>query len=133
MHCSVLSGLTPIVVIGIVAPVWPELATARSCGGSAAQPVSLMRCCEDDICALSDKTNVRLAGIDAPAAKGTMGGKGQQGSDVAAATLRERLVGKPGFTMSVHDRDRYGRTVGEFCIDGKSVNVEIGVSRPFDC
>jgi micrococcal nuclease len=103
----------------------PDFAHAETCGGVAARPVSVMRCYDGDTCTLSDKTKVRLAGIDAPEKKGTMGGSGQLGSEAAAVALRDRLVGKSGVTMSVHDRDRYGRTVGEFCFDGKSINVEM--------
>ena len=112
------------VSIGICATI-RDFAHADTCGGVAARPVSVMRCYDGDTCTLSDKTKVRLAGIDAPEKKGTMGGAGQFGSEAAAVALRERLVGKSGVTMSVHDRDRYGRTVGEFCFDGKSINVEM--------
>jgi micrococcal nuclease len=103
----------------------PSQVLVETCESKKAQPVSVMRCYDGDTCTLSDKTKIRLAGIDAPEKKGTMGGKGQSGSEIAAESLRERLVGKKGVTMISHDTDRYGRVVGEFCLDGKSVNVEM--------
>jgi micrococcal nuclease len=116
----------PLIVVSMALTASAEgIAGAVTCGGRPAQPVSVMRCYDGDTCTLADKTKVRLAGIDAPEKKGTMGGAGQSGSEAAAVALRERLVGKAGITMSVHDRDRYGRTVGEFCVDGRSVNVEM--------
>lgn len=100
-------------------------ARAESCGGLPAQAVTVTRCYDGDTCTLSNKTKVRLAGIDSPEKRGTMGGKGQSGSDEAAKAIREKLIGRSGVTMAVHDTDRYGRTVGEFCADGRSINVEM--------
>lgn len=121
LHFGILLGAFSIAIGAMM----PGFALADTCGGVPARPVSVMRCYDGDTCTLADKTKVRLAGIDAPEKKGTMGGAGQFGSEAAAVALRERLVGKSGVTMSVHDRDRYGRTVGEFCFDGKSINVEM--------
>jgi micrococcal nuclease len=118
--------LMPFIVVSMSLTASAEgIADAATCGGLPAHPVSVMRCYDGDTCTLADKTKVRLAGIDAPEKKGTMGGTGQSGSEAAAVALRERLVGKTGITMSIHDRDRYGRTVGEFCVDGRSVNVDM--------
>lgn len=107
-----------------ILPLAPH-ARAESCGGLPAQPVKVIRCYDGDTCTLSSKTKVRLAGIDSPEKRGTMGGKGQSGSNEAAWAIREKLIGREGVTMSVHDTDRYGRTVGEFCVDGRSINVEM--------
>lgn len=61
-----------------------------------------------------EKFKVRLYGVDAPE-------KNQQ-SGPEAATFTSDLVKGKAVTVMVHDRDRYGRVVGEVFIEGRSVN-----------
>jgi len=95
--------------------------------------VTVDSCYDGDTCTLSTGEKVRLAGIDAPEKKGTLGGKGQDGADAAAKALQGRVVGKT-VGLITHGKDRYGRLVGEFCESKSSTNVwlvENGFARMY--
>jgi len=95
----------------------------------ASPSVQVVRCYDGDTCTLSTKEKIRLAGIDAPEKKGTLGGKGQPRADDAKVALSDQVMGKK-VGLIKHGMDRYGRTVGEFCLGTKSVNVWL-VERGF--
>ena len=95
--------------------------------------VEVVRCYDGDTCTLSTKEKIRLAGIDAPEKKGTLGGKGQPRAQEAKVALSDQVVGKK-INLIRHGTDRYGRTVGEFCQGSKSINVglvEQGFARVY--
>jgi endonuclease YncB( thermonuclease family) len=101
--------------------------------GTLVVPVEVVRCYDGDTCTLKTKEKIRLAGIDAPEKKGTLGGKGQLGSQEAKLALSEKVIGQK-VSLIKHGFDRYGRTVGEFCDGSKSINVwlvEQGYARVY--
>jgi micrococcal nuclease len=123
IHLRILLSCCLLVPVAVLLTV--GTGRAEMCGGRAAQDVTVVSCYDGDTCTLNDKTKVRLVGIDAPEMNGTLGGTGQAGSEEAAMAIRSRLVGRDGVQMASHGTDRYGRTLGEFCVNGNSVNVEM--------
>lgn len=112
-------------------------ATIINCENSVLQKsifdVGVVRCYDGDTCTLKTGEKIRLAGIDAPEKKGTLGGGGQAGAEDAAKALQSRVVGKT-VGLIQHGKDRYGRVVGEFCEGKDSVNiwlVEKGFARVY--
>ncbi len=66
-----------------------------------------------------DKTQirVRLYGIDAPESHQDFGTRSKQ--------FASNMVFGKTVTLQIHDTDRYGRTVAEVIIDGRSLNEEL--------
>lgn len=65
----------------------------------------------------SRKKPVRLANVDAPE-------RGQPGAAKATAALRQMIQGKV-VSIDTKARDKYGRSVGNVKVNGKSVNRAI--------
>ena len=86
--------------------------------------VEVIRCYDGDTCTLKNKQKIRLVGLDAPEKKGTLGGSGQIGSEEAKAALLKMVIGQK-VTLIDHGKDRYGRILGEFCLEQTSVNVSL--------
>ena len=82
---------------------------------------------DGDTIILSDKTKLRLWGVDAPE-------KGEEGADKATLFLRN-LVDQKRISYTKIDTDKYGRTVARiFLKDGRDLNrllIESGFTKEY--
>jgi micrococcal nuclease len=86
--------------------------------------VQVLRCYDGDTCTTRQNQKIRLVGIDAPEKKGTLGGAGQTGAEEAKVALQKMVIGQK-VSLIDHGKDRYGRILGEFCLETNSVNVSL--------
>jgi micrococcal nuclease len=70
------------------------------------------------------KTTIRLVGIDAPEVSHAKNQPGQPFGEVATKHLAGMVLNKTVDVKS-YGPDRYGRTLGEVFVDGKSVNLKM--------
>ena len=112
-------------------PVTGAPAPSTAAAQNAGAPLAVRSVIDGDTLTLTDGRRVRLAQVDAPETTACFGSRAREG-------LR-RLV--EGQTITVRgpengpERDRYGRTLGEVAVDGRSVNeqfVRDGVARWYD-
>jgi micrococcal nuclease len=71
-----------------------------------------------------EKTTIRLVGIDAPEVSHVKNQLGQPFSEASTKHLAGLVLDKTAEIKS-YGPDRYGRTLGEVFVDGKSVNLEM--------
>ena len=94
----------------------------------ATEDAYVNRCHDGDTCTITLTSGaamtIRLAGIDAPEVMGGVDGKGQPlGTD--ARDLLSSLVRGKNVQVREIEKDPYGRTVGEFYVNGELQNIKL--------